>query len=198
METFRRSIIVILALTITMPVVIKSCSSGQIPAPAAFSVGPSRISVVRISGDVRHPGIYPITATMVTGDAIKMAEPLTPPKFYFPRDINKVKPMNGNEIRIGMNPDGSAEIMIKPLPTAQRLDRRMGRVSQIAQASASSGPAREEPDHRARGAMNIHSNRRHQPYAELPLTGPSQKCVLSFIRPVDSALPASRQPKEEL
>ena len=125
METCRRSIIVILALAITIPVIMKSRSSGPIIAPAAFPVGTSRISMVRISGDVRHPGIYPITATMVTGDAIKMAEPLAPPKSFLPRGIDKVLPVNGSEIRIAMNPDRSAGIVIKPLPTAQRIVLRI-------------------------------------------------------------------------
>ena len=121
METFRRTIIIILALAITIPVIMKSRPSGPIPAPAAFSVVKSSISLVRISGDVRHPGIYPITAITMTGDVIKMAEPPVLPKSILPLGIDKVLPINGSEIQFTMNPYGSADIVIKPLPTVQRI-----------------------------------------------------------------------------
>jgi hypothetical protein len=66
MERYRRLIIILLAFAVGLPVVIKSRQSPYLRAPATFYVMSSRQSYARISGDVRHPGMYLLGANKMT------------------------------------------------------------------------------------------------------------------------------------
>jgi hypothetical protein len=57
MEHCHRLIIILLTVAVTIPVVVKSRPSPDVKVSAAFSVSPSSHGYVRISGDVRHPGM---------------------------------------------------------------------------------------------------------------------------------------------
>ena len=120
-EVLHRIIIVALALAVAAPVVLKSRPSEFATAPAAFSVTTSARGYVRISGDVRHPGIYPYTANMVTTGAINLAAPLGGPTAYLPVGSAVYPLKNGTDIRVELRGDGSATIIPGSMPTAQRL-----------------------------------------------------------------------------
>ena len=77
--------------------------------------------VVRVKGDVRHPGIYPITANMVTDSVIKMAELRNTLKRYVPEDAGRQPLTSGTDIQVTMNPDGSVGIIREPIPMSQRM-----------------------------------------------------------------------------
>lgn len=100
---------------------MKSRQSGSVSAPAAFSVASSARGYVRVSGDVRHPGIYPITANAVTGGVILLAEPCKTMKGYVPAGAEEASLGNGGDIRIVIGEDGMARISCGSMPTAQRL-----------------------------------------------------------------------------
>jgi uncharacterized protein involved in exopolysaccharide biosynthesis len=70
MERYRRLVIILLAVVVALPVVIKSRQSPYLQAPATFSVMSSPQSYARISGDVRHPGMYLLGANKMTSSAI--------------------------------------------------------------------------------------------------------------------------------
>jgi competence protein ComEA len=116
-----RLILVLLALGVAMPVVIKSRQSGLDAAPAAFFNCTSARTVVRISGDVRHPGIYYLSANMLTIDAILMAVPAWRPNLFAPNGAEALPVCNGADIHVTRSPDDTAQIQIGMLPAAQRL-----------------------------------------------------------------------------
>ncbi len=120
-EVWYRFIIVALALAVAIPVVLKSRPSELAIAPAAFSVTASAKGYVRISGDVRSPGIYPLAANMVTESAINLAMPFKVPTAYFPVGRETYPLKNGADIHVKLRADGSATITSGSLPTAQRL-----------------------------------------------------------------------------
>lgn len=117
----RNWIFVLLAVVVTIPVVAKSRQGRLLSTPAAFPVLSSPKGYVRVSGDVRHPGIYPITANAVTDTVILLAEPRKSLKGYVPHGSQGVFLRNGSEIRIAIGGDGMARISYGSLPTAQRL-----------------------------------------------------------------------------
>jgi competence protein ComEA len=65
-------------LLLLAPVVMKSRKSRETPAPAAFYMVSSGRIAVKVSGDVRFPGIYEVPANSMALSVIKMAVPLQP------------------------------------------------------------------------------------------------------------------------
>ena len=62
----QRTVIIILAVMVSLPLVIKSRMSGDSTPSAAFSVmSTAASSVVKVSGEVRYPGIYQYTANII-------------------------------------------------------------------------------------------------------------------------------------
>lgn len=121
MPHFNRLIIVLLAVLITLPVLLKSRSNRRKPASAAFSVLSSTTGYYQVTGDVRHPGIYPITANMVTTTAIQLAEPLEPVRQYLSTDSTLQLPGNGTSIHIKYISKGIFEASFSQIPTPQKI-----------------------------------------------------------------------------
>lgn len=69
----QRVIIIIIAVMISFPIVLKSRESGYKSPPAAFSVLSSNMVSVRVGGAVRHAGIYKVSANTLTNSVINMA-----------------------------------------------------------------------------------------------------------------------------
>ena len=118
---YDRIIIIVLAIIITIPVVIKSRPDRLIPPSAAFFVSSSSRGYVCVSGDVRHPGIFPITVNMLTVDAINMAEPLQSAAGFIPNGCETFAVRNGTVIRVARNPGNGTELFFGLLSTAHRL-----------------------------------------------------------------------------
>jgi len=121
MERYRRLIIILLAVTVAIPVVLTSRRSPHARAPAAFSVVTSALGYVRISGDVRHPGIYPLSANKMTCDAISMAMPLRPISVLEPAGIAAIPVSNGEALQLLVRSSGSALVTRGTMPAAERL-----------------------------------------------------------------------------
>lgn len=121
-ESWRRLLVVLLAIAVTVPVLVKSRSRGMEPSPgAAFSVPQPAAGYVRIDGDVHHPGVYPIAANAVTGCVISLAEPARRPQRYVPAGSEAVALRNGADLRVTVAPDGTTRVTVGSLPTASRL-----------------------------------------------------------------------------
>lgn len=121
MVQYGRIIIILLAVIITVPVVIKSRPNRLEPVSAAFLVSSSSRGYVRVGGDVRHPGMYPITANMLTVDAIRMAEPLRPATGLVPHGCEAIVVRNGTDLRVARNPSGVSEVFFGSVSTAHRI-----------------------------------------------------------------------------
>lgn len=120
-EFWRRLIIVLVAVSVTVPVVVKSRPRERPSSGAAFLSASSVMGYGRITGDVRHPGIYPVTANTVTGTVILMAVPVRNPQRYLPTGCDAVRFGNGVDLRVRIDPDGTTSCSLGVLPTAQRL-----------------------------------------------------------------------------
>ncbi|HEY4743320.1 MAG TPA: helix-hairpin-helix domain-containing protein [Desulfuromonadaceae bacterium] len=120
-ELWRRLLIILLAIAVTVPVLMKSRPRGIESPGAAFSVASSATGYVRIAGDVRHPGIYPITANAMTDSVILLAEPVRKPQRYVPAGSELLPLRNGADLQVVIAHDGSTRIAVSALPTSQRL-----------------------------------------------------------------------------
>lgn len=116
-----RLMVILLALAVTLPVVYKSRQSVQESAPAAFFVQSTARTVVRVGGDVRYPGIYRLSANMVTVDAIKLAAPLLPLENMAPFGAGALQPANGADLHVSHYQNGSAVIHSSMIPVTQRM-----------------------------------------------------------------------------
>lgn len=120
-EFRRRLVLVVVAVCITVPLVMKSRPRRMEFPLAAFSVLSSPTGYVRINGDVRHPGIYLVAANAMTGSVILLAEPVRAPQRYVPAGSEALPLGSGADLLVMVDPDGTTRIAAGSLPTAQRL-----------------------------------------------------------------------------
>jgi competence protein ComEA len=121
MEHCRRLIIILFAVAVTIPVVLKSRQSPHLRTPAAFSVVTSASCHVRVSGDVRHPGMYPLGVNKLTADVIAMAEPLQTVSMLEPAGVGSVPVTNGEALQLLVRSNGRALVTRGAIPAAERL-----------------------------------------------------------------------------
>jgi len=121
MERCRRLIIILLAVAVTIPAVLKSRRSPHPQAPAAFSVVSSSTGYVRVSGDVRHPGMYPGCVNKLTSDVITMAMPVQPISVLEPAGVGSVPVSNGEALHLLVRSNGKALVTRGTIPSAERL-----------------------------------------------------------------------------
>lgn len=119
----QRIILLVLAVVVSVPVMLKNRSAGSRGAPTTFSdmTGGSFGNVVRIRGDVRHPGIYPLSANELPYSVINMALPLRPFRRLSSGAHGVRNVRNGDDLRIRIMSDGRAFIAYSTLPARQRL-----------------------------------------------------------------------------
>lgn len=116
-----RIIVVVVALVVTIPSILKSRPSVHYPTPPAFSVCPSSVAVVMVQGDVRHPGIYVVGANAMADCVMALAEPVRSPEGWEPEGIGKLPLINGSVIHVTKKQNNSAIITVRSIPTAQRM-----------------------------------------------------------------------------
>lgn len=123
----QRVIIVILAVMVTLPVILKSRVSGNksASAPAAFSVISSARVMVRVSGDVRHSGIYEVSANELAESVINLAEANSIVKRFEPTGIGALPVVNGLELHLKMEPGGIGIITVGSIPASERIILRI-------------------------------------------------------------------------
>jgi competence protein ComEA len=120
MERHHRLLILILALAVTVPMVIRSRRTAEQAATAAFSVSAPH-GYVSVSGAVRHPGIYQINANILTIDAIKMAEPLRQASRTDPSDLGALPVRSGETLQVSIDGVGTVHVARGTMSAAQRL-----------------------------------------------------------------------------
>jgi competence protein ComEA len=110
-----------LALAVTLPAVVKSRLGANGAPQTAFFVGSSPGIVVRIDGDVRHPGIYSLSANIMTNGAIALAEPVWKPIRSAPERGEPLSLASGTTLRVTRRCDDSLAITVGSMPTAERI-----------------------------------------------------------------------------
>lgn len=106
-----RVVLTLCAALLLLPVVLKSRTSGNLPACTAFCVWSGGRIPVKVGGYVRRPGIYNVAANSMAESVIKMAEPVCQQE-GFTRSSSAALPLrSGADIVLQNRPDGS--LMLK-------------------------------------------------------------------------------------
>ena len=121
MERFRYILFLLLAVAVAIPVVVRSRPGRDHTAPAAFSVLPAPSGYVQVDGDVRHPGVYPLTAKTMTSGVMEMAEPLRPVSTLMPAAAEKAAPVSGDAFTVAVQADGTTVVTKGGMPASSRL-----------------------------------------------------------------------------
>jgi competence protein ComEA len=118
----QRVIIIVLALMVSLPFVLKSRKSGISKSrPAAFSVSTSCKVMVRVRGDVRHAGIYEVGANTLTQSVINMAEINGSLKSLAPSESVARTVVNGADLNLKMQKDGTGILSVGTIPAGERI-----------------------------------------------------------------------------
>jgi competence protein ComEA len=114
---FHRAVLLICAIAISVPVIYKS-RPGRVNSSRAAFIAPSSVrGYVRISGDVRHAGMYPISANTMTIDVIKMAGPVSSSMKSLSGVDDLAHLESGMALHVTVSPQG-AMLMTKNMMTA--------------------------------------------------------------------------------
>jgi competence protein ComEA len=117
----QRVIIIILAVLVCVPVIVKSRVSVIKSPPAAFSVSSSGKIIVRVTGDVRHPGIYEVYANTLADSVINMAVVGSSVKVIKPDEKGAHPVVNGADLHLKAQHDGTGVITVGSMPAAARM-----------------------------------------------------------------------------
>ena len=111
---------VICAALLFVPVVMKNRTSQDIPARTVFRVLSSGRMMVKVSGDVTHPGVYEVPANSLAGSVIKMAIPVRPLKQ--PLNDPSARPLlNGSAVTLAIKSDGLFLLTTAHMTVPERL-----------------------------------------------------------------------------
>jgi competence protein ComEA len=116
----RRFVMVASAALLLVSLITKSRTSQDIPDRAAFRILSTGSVLVKISGDVRNPGIYNLSANSLAECAIKMAmpsTPLSPPQ----NSLATASLSNGSAVTLMLQPDGLQSIIYGVMTVPERL-----------------------------------------------------------------------------
>lgn len=117
----RRVVMIACAALLFLPVTMKSRKNQDIPALTAFHALSSGRLLIKVCGDVRHPGIYEVSANSLAESAIKLAEPLRPLKQY-KIDTAAARPLlDGSAVKLSLLPDGSPMLTVEQMTVPERL-----------------------------------------------------------------------------
>ena len=121
MVRYDRVILLFIAVAVSIPAVMKTRQSAQSAALTGLSVSQSPAGFVRIEGDVLHPGMYPLSANMVTAGVIKMAVPSHVLKNLIPKAVETKQLKNGDDIRLSIEASGRGDITIGSIGASERI-----------------------------------------------------------------------------
>lgn len=120
MELTRRIVIVMCASLLVMPVILKSRTNQEMPARAAFSTLSGSRIFVKVGGAVRHPGVYDVAANEMTGNVIKLAEPVS--LIGLPAAAVLARPLAvGSAVELELQQDGSQVVKIGNMTVSERM-----------------------------------------------------------------------------
>jgi len=112
---------VVLAAFLLVPLYIKSRPSQNLSARSAFHVLSSGRMLIKVSGDVKHAGVYEVPANTMAATVIKMAQPIKP----LGRVENKAGftlPLhNGQAVTFDTRSDGTHHITLDRMTVPERI-----------------------------------------------------------------------------
>ncbi len=117
----RRVVMVVIAALLFVPLYLKSRPSQDIPARPAFRALSSERVAVKVSGDVRHPGIYKVSVNALAENVINMAEPVRALN-HNKSDAAAAGPLqNGSAVRLTFKKDGAHLVTVNQMTVPERL-----------------------------------------------------------------------------
>jgi len=126
MVRYDRIILVVLAVVLLVSLFVRSRPGSFKTAQATSLVAAHATSeYVQITGDVRHPGMYAISANKMAADAIIVAEPLRPVSASDLDTFAATPVVSGEAISVLMQPDGRFLLTRGVIPVAERLVMRI-------------------------------------------------------------------------
>ena len=111
-DIMRRVVMVVCAAFLLVSLYVKSRPSQNLSARPAFRILPSGRMLIKVSGDVRHPGIYEVPVNSVTVYVIKMALPVKPLGLVKNESIAAVPLLDGQAVNLDALPDGTYQITV--------------------------------------------------------------------------------------
>jgi len=116
----RRLVMVVSAALLFVPLYFKSRSSQNISARPAFDVLSSGKVLVKVSGELRHPGIYETSANSMAISVIKLAEPLQPLQ-QLRGDTSVTVSQVGGAVNIFAGSDGTSHMTVDTMTVSERM-----------------------------------------------------------------------------
>ena len=111
---------IVCAALLFVPVLLKSRTSRDSHARAAFTVLSEGRIAVKVGGDLRHPGVYEVPANSLAISVINMAVPLRPVQQI--TGNSAARPLlNGSAITLTAQPDGSHLLTTDRMTVPERL-----------------------------------------------------------------------------
>jgi competence protein ComEA len=115
----RRVVMVVCAALLFVPIYMKSRANQKMSDRAAFQVLSSGKKLVKVSGEVRYPGIYEVPANTLADSVINMAGPLQPLESGKPGFEKTIR--HGSAVNIIRQLDGSNRIVIGQMAVSERM-----------------------------------------------------------------------------
>lgn len=116
-----RIILLLIAVAVSIPAGTITRQSKHCEALTGFPVMSSPRGFVRVEGDVVHPGMYPLSANMVTTGVIKMAIPLASIKCLAPTEVAAQHLKNGDDVHLKIGVNGKGSVIIDPIPASEKI-----------------------------------------------------------------------------
>lgn len=117
----RRVVMVAFAALLMVPLFLKSRMNRDMPVHTAFQVLSGNRILVKVSGAVRHAGIYEVPANTMADSVIKMAVSLHPGKRITIGPDAAAPLQNGAALRLVLQGDGSLRLGAEPMTVPERL-----------------------------------------------------------------------------
>lgn len=116
-----RIILIALAAMLLGILVYRSRPDRVIPVPAASVVSAAPTGYVRIAGNVRYPGMYPVSANSMADGVIKMAEPVKSLTTGDVERLSSISVSSGDSFELWVGADGMQRVQQGVIPVSQRL-----------------------------------------------------------------------------
>jgi competence protein ComEA len=118
---YYRVLLLICAVAISFPLIYKSRPDREHSIRTAFAALSTSRGYVRIGGDVKYPGVYPIGVNTMTIAAIKMAEPLSASMGRFSEADVAAHVGSGTVLHVSVRPDGILLLTRSQMTASERL-----------------------------------------------------------------------------
>lgn len=117
----QRLVMLAAAVLLLVPLYLKSRKNQDIPASAAFHVLSSNRILVKVTGEVRHSGIYEVSANDLAINAIILAEPARSLRQSVDElNINR-NLQNGTSLNLSYKSDGSYQVTVNQMTVAESI-----------------------------------------------------------------------------